>query len=328
MSLMHVIDNVARQFVGRYSLLSLLGSNGPRVPLYHHLAEQDNEFINHLGIRIHPEEFAWHLDLIARDYDVIDLETTLSGKLPKRPLLITFDDAYRSVLDVAAPMLQERGLPAVFFLSADIVSGDKLMLDNLINYLGNEVAVEKIETAITGKAPQTHSVVALISSVIGNLPYERRSVLGDELAEHFGIDSRGLCKQANLYLNKEDLPALIEAGFDIGCHTGTHADCGSLDQAGADAEIRMAKLNLERMTGRKIRAFSFPYDVAGSDAALRAIRDSGFEAEFKVSSRANSRKQKGPVWYRMSMRSVHDPESFFVNVEVLPRLRALRHSLN
>jgi hypothetical protein len=172
---MQLINKFARLFAGQYSLMSLLGSNGARVLLYHHVAEQDNEYINQLGIRIHPDDFAWHLDLISREYDVIDLDTALSGKLPKRPLLITFDDAYRSVLDIAGPMLQERGLPATFFLSSEVVSGDKLMLDNLINLLANQVGVDVLESAITGKTASNVNAPKLIANVVAKLPYERRS---------------------------------------------------------------------------------------------------------------------------------------------------------
>ncbi len=75
---MRTINNIARHFAGQYFLMSLLGSNGPRVLLYHHVAERDNEHIDHLSIRIHPDDFAWQLDLIARDYDVIDLDTAVS----------------------------------------------------------------------------------------------------------------------------------------------------------------------------------------------------------------------------------------------------------
>ncbi len=324
---MQTINNIARHFAGQYSLLSLLGSNGPRVLLYHHVAEQDNEYIDHLGIRIHPDDFTWQLDLIARDYDVIDLDTALSGKLPKRPLLISFDDAYRSVLDIAGPMLQERGLPAVFFLTSDAISGDKLLLDNLINYLANQIGIEELESAITGEEPKCTNVPLLIANVIGKLPYPRRSRLGDELADRFNIDTRALCKEANMYLNEDDIPRLIQSGFDIGCHTASHAHCGALDAAGAEVEIGQAKIELERMSGKKLRAFSFPYDDPASDEALENIHKSGFQAEFKVSSRANSRKQKGPTWYRTSTIRITDPESFFTNVEVLPRLRAIRHSM-
>lgn len=43
--------------------------------------------------------------------------------LPERPVLITFDDGYRSILTVALPRLQEMGYPAVQFVSTAYIGG-------------------------------------------------------------------------------------------------------------------------------------------------------------------------------------------------------------
>jgi peptidoglycan/xylan/chitin deacetylase (PgdA/CDA1 family) len=319
------INKLARLFSGQYSLMSLLGNNGVRVLLYHHIAEQDNEFIDHLGIRVHPDEFKWQLDLYARDYDVINLETALSGRLPRRPLLITFDDAYRTVLDVAAPMLKERGLPALFFLSSEVVSGDGLMLDNLLNLLANQIGIGALETALTEAEPQYDNVPTLISEVVAKMPYEQRSRLADELSARYGLDPVALRRDSNLYLEPSDLPELKKYGIDIGCHTGSHAHCSSLDANAAEIEVIQAKRHLEEMSGLQVRVFSYPYSDRASDVAQQIIRRAGFKAEFLVNCRAMSRKHAGPIWYRTSVDS-SDPESLFVEIEILPRLRAIKHS--
>ncbi len=45
--------------------------------------------------------------------------------LPRRAVLITFDDGHRSVLEVGLPLLRERGLPAVAFVVAGLVDSDR-----------------------------------------------------------------------------------------------------------------------------------------------------------------------------------------------------------
>lgn len=52
---------------------------------------------------------------------VLDLDTFLAGlerpaDLPARSVLITFDDAYRSILEVAEPILSRSGFPSVVFV--------------------------------------------------------------------------------------------------------------------------------------------------------------------------------------------------------------------
>ena len=73
------------------------------------------------------QAFAEHLDVLdAGGWQAIGAAELLAGlrdpsTLPERAALVTFDDAYRSVADVALPHLAERGLPGVVFVPTDHV---------------------------------------------------------------------------------------------------------------------------------------------------------------------------------------------------------------
>jgi GT2 family glycosyltransferase/peptidoglycan/xylan/chitin deacetylase (PgdA/CDA1 family) len=73
--------------------------------------------------------FAAHLDRLSRrGWRFIDLDTLLAAldgraRLPRRALLVSFDDAYVDLLEVAAPLLAERGIPAVAFAVAGLTGG-------------------------------------------------------------------------------------------------------------------------------------------------------------------------------------------------------------
>ncbi len=74
-----------------------------------------------------PENFAAQLDYLAKNnYRVIrlaDLPDFLSGKrpLPKRAVVITFDDGHVSAYEHAYPLLRKHGFPATFFLYTDFL---------------------------------------------------------------------------------------------------------------------------------------------------------------------------------------------------------------
>ncbi|HEX5273170.1 MAG TPA: polysaccharide deacetylase family protein, partial [Gemmataceae bacterium] len=64
----------------------------------------------------------------AGGWRVIDVPAFLRGladpeSLPPRAALITFDDGYRSLLDVTAPCLRRFGYPAVVFVPTDYIGG-------------------------------------------------------------------------------------------------------------------------------------------------------------------------------------------------------------
>jgi peptidoglycan/xylan/chitin deacetylase (PgdA/CDA1 family) len=73
------------------------------------------------GLRRAPARFRRQLDSLRRaGYRFIhpdELLAFLDGRagLPRRPLLLTFDDCYADLLDTALPELVERGIPAVAF---------------------------------------------------------------------------------------------------------------------------------------------------------------------------------------------------------------------
>lgn len=72
-------------------------------------------------------EFAGYLNYLRENnWQVIDLATLLRALrepncLPQRSVLLTFDDGYRSTLEVALPLLLQFGYPAVVFVPTDHV---------------------------------------------------------------------------------------------------------------------------------------------------------------------------------------------------------------
>ena len=76
-----------------------------------------------------PERFAAHLDALrGRGWRFVDLDTVLAAlegraALPEKALLLSFDDCYRDLLETAAPLLAERGVPAVAFAVAGLTGG-------------------------------------------------------------------------------------------------------------------------------------------------------------------------------------------------------------
>lgn len=62
--------------------------------------------------------FEWQMAYLARHRRVVPLEAIVEDRLPRgRPLVaITFDDGYRSVREIAAPILLSHGFPATLFV--------------------------------------------------------------------------------------------------------------------------------------------------------------------------------------------------------------------
>lgn len=75
------------------------------------------------------------------------------------------------------------------------------------------------------------------------------------------------------YMTPSQVRELSAAGFEIGCHSMTHAYLNDLDSSGLKREITDAKNMLEQMTGTHVNHFSCPggrYDRRATDVARAA----------------------------------------------------------
>jgi glycosyltransferase involved in cell wall biosynthesis/peptidoglycan/xylan/chitin deacetylase (PgdA/CDA1 family) len=129
-------DRMRRLFFGFRTLEYLRGARHARrrmsasavvVLAYHAVADLADDPLRRWGVP--PRSFAEQLDgLKAAGWTFIDLDTFLRGMdghepLPRRAAFVTFDDAYVDVLTEGAPILEQRGIPAVAFAVAGLVGG-------------------------------------------------------------------------------------------------------------------------------------------------------------------------------------------------------------
>src|SRR5688572_19290316 len=95
-----------------------------RAVLYHHVTDHACSLVDRLAVSTPPNAFEAHVRKLARDYQFVSLGEVLSGELPRRALLITFDDGYRSVAEVALPILRRLDVPSVFFITGACLERD------------------------------------------------------------------------------------------------------------------------------------------------------------------------------------------------------------
>ena len=303
--------------------------NGLQVVLYHHLTDHPTNLVDKLGVSISPALFEAHLRRLARDYEVVDLDQVLTGRLPRRALLITFDDGYRSVADVALPILAQLGLPSVFFVSSAYVEPESLPLDNLLCRLCSTVGVTAVETAISGRSGAARTLADLLV-IVAALPYRRVLGLGDELADRFGVDRARLRAESGIFLDRSELAGLADRNCEVGNHTRSHLFCRAIvDQAAAREQLLDHRLQLERWAGAPVRSFSYPYGSRrdATPFVARTLRESGHEASFLVEARRNVPEHAGPTWNRVSL----DGRPLWrldAELEVLPLLRSARDRLH
>ena len=74
---------------------------------------------------------------------------------------------------------------------------------------------------------------------------------------------------------------LAEAGLDVECHGWDHSDLANASPETLTRNLKDAAAVLADITGRRARAYAYPYGTHDA-AARRAVADAGFEIAFSV----------------------------------------------
>ena len=190
------------------------------------------------GVR-DPRAFRAQLTAIARFHSFIspnDLRAWLDGgSLPPNPVLLTFDDGERSVLDHAAPVLEEMSIDSLLFVVAGLVDSDTpFWWDEVADLAPNGLAeVRRLKTV-----PNAARLAAIAAM--------------RERSEEAGVHAMKAPQ-----LTSAELRQLADVGFEVGNHSYDHPCLDRCDVAEAGGQVERAHLALTKQ-GFHPTAFAYP----------------------------------------------------------------------
>ena len=212
------------------------------------------------ALHVIAERFEAHCRVIAEMCHPIDLTTFCGARsngraLPERPVLVTFDDGYRSVFELARPILRRYRIPATVFVCSEPVRRQHLFWFDAVS-----------------RALGTDAVEALRAQ-----PDERWRRAADEHATPAGAEP------ALAPMTEAQVRQLADEGFAIGVHTASHAP---LAQAPADVqrrELEACRWALESWTGQRVETLAYPFGTPRADYTEETVAIAaslGFTAGF------------------------------------------------
>lgn len=234
--------------------------------------------------------FRKHMKMLADYFQVLSLDVALDAlkhdRLPPRAVCITFDDGYRSVHDLALPVLREFGLPATLFVtSGHVDNSENMWNDRIVDAIRSAPgALLDLRAIGAGSYPidGTEARSIAVRQVTAHAKYlspEGRARLVAELESLIGHRSRPQMLDAGM------VRTLQASGVEIGAHTISHPILTSLPDEDARIEIAGSKAALEGILGQPVRYFAYPNGKAGLDFDERHIamvREAGFAAAFST----------------------------------------------
>ena len=274
---------------------------------YHHIADHDHAYPYDPDVAdATPAQFRRQMEMLVRygtPIGIDDLIRALEGApLPRNPVMVTFDDGYRSCHDTALPILRAVGMRATFFVATGYITDRRL-------YWWERIALALRQTRknlakltypqqldLTPGAPDAHK---RLTAVIKNTPSLDVDRFLDELCAELDVEwDRALeAKYADdIVMTWDQVRALTRAGMDVESHSRTHRVLQTLDDAALREELEGSRQDLEAQLGRPIRALAYPVGRRGAHVARirAAIVAAGYKLGFSNSSGV-TRMWPGPL---------------------------------
>jgi peptidoglycan/xylan/chitin deacetylase (PgdA/CDA1 family) len=243
--------------------------SGPRLTVlaYHRIADvADPGFDAYVSnVSASPRAFRAQLDHLGQRFDVIDLGRLLawlegSADLPRRPLLVTFDDGYRDNFEHAYPALRERGLPAVLFVTTGFVDGGRsLYWDRLARgfHRTRRSFLPLADGDLRWEGPgERAAALREVIRRLKQLPEDAKQTTVDAILRSLGAsDDDG--PRPPLSMDWGQVRELASHGIAVGGHTHTHPILSRLPLERAQAEIRTCLERIEGELGQPARSFAY-----------------------------------------------------------------------
>jgi peptidoglycan/xylan/chitin deacetylase (PgdA/CDA1 family) len=214
----------------------------------------------------------------------------------KPPVLVTFDDGYRNNLTVAAPILRDEGVPAIFFLTTGYVGTPRVLWNDEVRARVLHWPEPEITMPSGGQSalpPELHARQAFSDKV--NQACKR--LTEDRLAEYLRFLREKTPSvevmddlEARSFLNWDEARELAGMGFEIGSHTVEHMILSRITRARVAAELRESKAAIERELEQPCCAIAYPNGSARdvNETVFEEVRVAGYDWAFMTT----------PVWQK------------------------------
>ncbi|QWT21704.1 polysaccharide deacetylase family protein [Bacillus sp. NP157] len=281
-----------------------------------------------------PDEFRDQMRRLKRYFRPMRLTDVVAAldageALPPDTVAVTFDDGYDDNYRIAAPILDEVGVPATFFVSTGhIDSGRPYSYDWLVHMILVTRAPRLLlpELGIDIALPAER---ALRRRIAGNvllrmkwLDAHGQSAMTERLEVEWNMPSAGARPIDCRPMTWDQAREMESAGMEFGSHGVHHRMLARLPLADMEAEILESKRTLDRELRNPALLMSYPVggDRAYNEAVIAATRNAGFQLACSYVCGTNPEPSVNRYsLYRLPVEANMGP-GWFAAMLALPRL--------
>jgi len=272
--------------------------------IFHAVESSPKPYIKHLYDCHSPASFERVLDEILAVFKPLeDLSPAGIANAGSDRFLVTFDDGLRSSYEVAAPILERKGIPAIHFLISDFLAGaagskveEKFKASFLIEELKSRSVKDNgdVQAILAGGGYLGSVDEALMAVRLED------SALYGAVADRLEIDLAAYFLADRPYITHDEAADLFRRGFMLGAHSCDHPRYWELD---LDAQVDQTERSMRHVTrafNLPYRYFAFPYKNRGISSAFYERTRDEVDLYFTTSGWGNAMNGQ-KVFHRVGM---------------------------
>lgn len=261
---------------------------------YHSISRQKTIYNERDQLCHSPAALEREVDYLAENFNVMrlsDLVTSIErGEMPRRAVVITFDDGYADTLSVAQPILFRRRLPMTVFPVTSVIGNRALLWQHKLAWLVNEDASERVWIALQAEGWEVPAPgeADLDTFVRQHYRADIPDIL-EAVIRTMGTTSEQIAAKHRPYLEIEELAQVDPEFVEFGNHTDTHPVLSALADGQQMVEIGAASRKLHEWTGRAPMSFAYPFGLKThyTPRTIDHIRATGHKAILDMRRKMN-----------------------------------------
>ena len=283
-----------RQLLGRLERKSSQNPDLLRILTYHRVGGASCQSAGYARMTVPRQAFALQIEFLAKNYPLISLKRVLEAlttgrQLPRKSVLITFDDAYLDFQEFAWPILKRNGAPAVLFVPTAYPDSSMPFWWDRISaavYQTSRTAVETGDTRLPLRQSQDRERAVLhLMNLVKSLPHSEAMKY-----VHSVVQQLGEPELEKLTLSWPALRELVADGVEVAPHSRTHPLMNRVSVERACREAVRSRHDLERELGSSPPVFAYP-GGSFTDEVVRMLEERNFRLAFTTVRGINNLKK-------------------------------------
>ena len=270
--------------------------NGIRILAYHDIGDS-----RYLNLSVPEKVFKMHVEFLLKNkYNIISLKRAVTmlktGEcVPKKTVVITFDDGYKSMSTSVFPLVKRYQIPISIFLSVGPLEAGRPLFADMLRFAFEKTLEKKLDLTSLGLQLFLLDTESGRMKAIADINKYGKQKCHEIKEQILALVFSGLKvdiedpRLKSIMLNWNEVKWMHLQGITFGAHTVTHPNLANVGKEEARIELSESKKLIEKNIGENVDFFAYPFGSRDSYnlETSEIVEESNFTAACTLTSGMN-----------------------------------------